>query len=78
LVSILAYILYFTFCIGLAENFWTHDNDSFGDNYFTIDVEETGYVDFEKLDLEIGIQLTTIDPKFEKVILNATERKQYI
>jgi uncharacterized membrane protein YukC len=55
LMTIVVYVLYLMFTITEAHNFWTHNQDSYVNNIFSIDIEETGHVDYEKLDMTIGI-----------------------
>jgi uncharacterized membrane protein YukC len=55
LMTIVVYVLYLMFTITEAQNFWTHNQDSYVNNIFSIDIEETGHVDYKKLDMTIGI-----------------------
>jgi uncharacterized membrane protein YukC len=55
LMTIVVYVLYLMFTLTEAQNFMTHNQDSYFNNFFKINIEETGHVDYEKLDMTIGI-----------------------
>jgi hypothetical protein len=55
MMTLVVYVLYFMFTLTEAQNFWSHDEDTYINNFFSINIEETGHVDYEKLDMTIGI-----------------------
>ena len=63
LLSIISYVLYLIFCYLIAENYWTHNNDSYSTNYFKYNYEEEGDVNYKDLNMGIGVLLNTLEPK---------------
>ena len=78
LFTIVTYVLYLIFCFLIAENFWTQNDDSYSTNYFKYKFKDEGPVMYSDLNMSIGLALKSLDPGYQAVLQNETERSQYI